>query len=48
MKVAGVKESARLCHCGSFPPKERKEIMMLEHFNLSFSELDRLGLRHLS
>lgn len=40
-------ESARLCHCGSSPPKEKKEIMMLEHFNLSFSELDRLGLRHL-
>lgn len=42
------KESARLCHCGSSPPKEKKEIMMLEHFNLSFSELDRLGPRHLS
>lgn len=45
-KETGV-ESARLCHCGSSPPKEKKEIMMLEHFNLSFSELDRLGLRHL-
>lgn len=43
-----MKESARLCHCGSSPPKEKKEIMMLEHFNLSFSELDRLGPRHLS
>lgn len=43
-----MKESARLCHCGYSPPKEKEEIMMLEHFNLSFSELDRLGLRHLS
>lgn len=43
-----MKESAWLCHCGSSPPNEKKEIMMVEHFNLSFSELDRLGLRHLS
>jgi len=40
------KESARLCHCGSSPPTEKKEIMMLEHFNLSFPELDTLGPRH--
>lgn len=43
-----MKESARFCQCGSCSPKEKKEITMLEHFNLSFSELDRLGLRHLS
>lgn len=42
-----MKESARLCHCGSSPSKKKEEIIMLEHFNLSFSELDRLGLRHL-
>lgn len=47
-KGVPAKASARICYCGSSPPKAKEEIMMLEHFNLSSSELDRLGPRHLS